>query len=235
VRIHSLHHVSFEGLGTIAAWARDAGHTVTSTWLSGGDRLPDHGAYDALLVMGGPMSVHDEALHPWLADEKRFLRAAVDRGKPVLGICLGGQLLAHVLGARVVEQADLEIGWFPVRRAAGLAASLAAILPDAFDAFHWHGETFELPPGAVQLAVSEACPQQAFACGDQVIGLQFHVETTPEIAAALVEHCPEDLRPGRYVQPAGAILGVASRFESLAITMRHILSRFQAIADRATM
>jgi len=232
LRIHSLHHVDFEGLGTIAAWARDAGHTVTSSWLSAGDRLPDHAAYDALLVMGGPMSVHDDALHPWLVDEKRFVRAALDREKPILGICLGGQLLAHVLGARVAPQSELEIGWFPVRRTAALATPLAAILPDAFDAFHWHGEAFELPPGAVHLASSDACRQQAFAWGDRVIGLQFHVETTVEIAAALVEHCPDDLRPGRYIQPAAVILGATSRFESLALAMRHVLGGFQEVATR---
>jgi GMP synthase-like glutamine amidotransferase len=173
-------------------------------------------------------------VHPWLVDEKHFVQAAIDQGKPILGICLGGQLLAHLLGARVTPQPEMEIGWFPVRRTAGLAAPLAAILPEAFDAFHWHGEAFELPPGAMHLAASEACQQQAFASGDRVIGMQFHVETTLEIAAALIEHCPDDLQPGRYIQSAGTILGAEERFQALDVMMRHVLNGFQEVATRVT-
>ncbi len=114
MRIHSLQHVPFEGLGSIEAWARDRGHSLTVTRFWAGDALPPPGALDWLIVMGGPMSVHDEAERSWLKAEKRFLRAALDAGKRVLGICLGAQLLAEAMGARIARARAKEIGWFPV-------------------------------------------------------------------------------------------------------------------------
>ena len=119
MRAHYLQHVAFEGLGSIAAWLRGAGYTITGTKLFEDPLLwPDIDAIDLLIAMGGPMSVNDEDRFAWLVREKRFIRRAIDAGKPVLGVCLGAQLIASAMGAQVYRNGDREIGWFPVMDAA---------------------------------------------------------------------------------------------------------------------
>jgi GMP synthase-like glutamine amidotransferase len=164
---------------------------------------------DLVIAMGGPMSVNDETAFPWLVDEKRFVRQAVDAGLPVLGICLGAQLIASALGARVYPNAAKEIGWFPVRAAADEDDGVFRF-PQEFTSFHWHGETFDLPPGARHLAESDGCRHQAFSIGRHVMGVQFHPEMTASGACLLVEHCAMDLTPGRYVQTRDAILSTSA-------------------------
>jgi GMP synthase-like glutamine amidotransferase len=216
MRVQVFQHVPFEGLGAIEPWlaARDA--RIGWTRFFETPRIPALDSYDWLIVMGGPMSVNDEAALPWLRDEKRAVAAAIDAGKTVLGVCLGAQLIASALGAKVTPNREREIGWFPIERVADPAAHpIARAFPARAEVFHWHGETFELPPGALHLARSEACEMQAFALGPRVVGMQFHLETTPESAAALVRHCPEDLRPRRFVQSSDAMLRDTDRFARL--------------------
>ncbi|SHO50945.1 type 1 glutamine amidotransferase [Desulfopila aestuarii] len=209
MRVHYLQHVAFEGLGSIASWCNSAGWEVSCTKLFAGDNLPLPGGIDLLVVLGGPMSVNDEEEFPWLVAEKRFVGEVIASGKPVLGICLGAQLIANVLGARVYPNAEKEIGWFPVY---GVSTQNTNVFPfpSSVEAFHWHGETFDLPAGAVQIARSEGCAHQAFQYGPSVIGLQFHLETTPESAMALVEHCRNELVEARYVQSEQRILAAES-------------------------
>lgn len=204
LRARWLQHVPFEGLGHIETWLRRAGFEITGTRLYDNDPLPDPAAVDFLIVMGGPMSVHDETRHPWLADEKRFIGRFLATGKPLLGVCLGAQLIASVLGARVIPNRAKEIGWFPVE---GLPPRDPAAFrfPPAAEVFHWHGETFDLPPGAVHLARSRACENQAFQIGSAV-GLQFHLETTLESIRALVENARNELVPGPHVQAEAELL-----------------------------
>jgi GMP synthase-like glutamine amidotransferase len=159
--------------------------------------LPQLNGLDLVIAMGGPMSVNDESTLPWLLSEKRFIRSAVERGIPVLGVCLGAQLVASALGARVYRNAQKEIGWFSIEGTPSTPNTFR--FPEKCIAFHWHGETFSLPPGAVRLAKSVACENQAFQIA-HVIGLQFHLETTPESARALLDHCGDELVPGPYVQ-----------------------------------
>ena len=163
--------------------------------LPGSDRLPDLDEVDLLVVMGGPMNVDDSERHPWLETEKGYIAAAVAAGRRVLGICLGAQLLAQVLGASVTRNVRPEIGWYPVTLTeAGRAVPIFADVPDRFTALHWHGDTFAIPPGAVHAASSEACASQAFSYdGGRVVGLQFHLEETPESLALLVENAAGDL------------------------------------------
>ncbi len=225
MRIHFLQHVPFEGLASIRDWIGRGDHQVSGTRLYAGDGLPHPERVDLLIVMGGPMGVHDADAHPWLTAEKTFLRRVIDDGgSRVLGICLGAQLIADVLGARVYRNGQQEIGWFPVTRAAAAADSpLGALLPGRFDAFHWHGDTFDLPPGAVHLAQSAACAHQAYAVDGRILGLQFHLETTPESAAALIEHGADELVDGPCIQTPAQMLAPAERFAALNRLMSTLL------------
>lgn len=234
MNIHWFQHVPFEGLGSIAAWALKAGHRVTATRFHRGEAPPRLDEMDWLFVMGGPMSVHEERAHPWLAEEKRFVVAAIAARKRVLGVCLGAQLIADALGARVYRSAAKEIGWFPVRKTAEAArAELGRVFPDELLAYHWHGETFDLPAGAVHLARSAACEHQAFALGDRVLGLQYHLEMTPEAVGELVRNCTPDLVPGPYVQTADAMLADPPRCERSNAAMDDLLEALAGIVEGA--
>lgn len=227
MRAHYLQHVPFEGLGTIQPWLELHRAEITVTRLfEEGARLPDPRDIDLLIVMGGPMSVNDEALHPWLVDEKRFIAATITEGNPVLGICLGAQLIASGLGAKVFGNPEREIGWFPIEPTSEASSSpFAEIFASPMEVFHWHGETFELPPGATHLAHSAACINQAFAIGERVLALQFHLETTSASARALVENCPGDLASARWVQSAQEILGNEERFQRINPVINAVLDR----------
>ncbi len=205
--MHYLQHVPFETPGSIEPWLRAAGWTLTRTSFFESTTLPDPGEIDLLVMLGGPMSVNDESDFPWLVAEKRFIRDCIEAGKRALGICLGAQLIASALGARVYPNRLKEIGWFPVQGISS-AEPAAFSFPPSIDAFHWHGETFDLPSGAVHLARSEGCENQAFQIGRWVVGLQFHLETTPESAQAMVSQCRAELVPAQYVQSATQILEV---------------------------
>jgi GMP synthase-like glutamine amidotransferase len=196
MRIHTIEHVPFEGPGAIAQYALDRGHALTRTPIYLGAPLPALEEVDLIVIMGGPMSVHDEDRLDWLRTEKRYLRQAVDAGTRLLGVCLGAQLLAEVLGGRVMPNDGREIGWFPVRlTAAGADSSLFSGFGPEFPAFHWHGETFSIPPGAAWVAESDACRHQAFEARGRIVGLQFHLETTPESMEQLIANCADELEP----------------------------------------
>lgn len=226
MRIHWLQHADFEGLGCIAPWLAERGHAVSGTQLHAGEALPDIADFDALIVMGGPMNIYEYATHPWLRTEKALIRAAIGAGRRVLGICLGAQLIADVLGGPVRRNDAPEIGWFPVElNAAGRAEPAFAGLPPRFTAFHWHGDTYALPPGARGLAHSEACAQQAFSWDDgRVLGLQFHLEVTRDQALEWFRH--ETLTPSRHVQTPEAILADTDAFAANNAAMQAILERF---------
>jgi GMP synthase-like glutamine amidotransferase len=185
--------------------------------------LPSVADFDALIAMGGPMSVNEEVIYPWLVEEKHLLRGAVQAGKPVLGVCLGAQLMASSLGASVYPNAEKEIGWLPVEGVASTEPGYFSFPPSLL-AFHWHGETFDLPPGARLLARSAGCANQAFQVGRRAIGLQFHLETTPESARLLVENCGGDLVEGRFVQDGEALLADrAEAYGSMAALLDRLL------------
>ena len=212
LRVQIFQHVPFEGLGSMEEWFAGRGHALSRVRFFAGE-LPDPKgtAADWLVVMGGPMGVHDEAGFPWLRAEKAALRAALDRGAAVLGVCLGAQLLAHVLGAEVKPNAAREIGWFPVElSAAAKAAWPGRVFPDRFTPFHWHGDTFGIPAGAVPLGASEACAHQGFLWRERALGLQFHPEVTPASLEALIGNCGGELaiagtERGRYVREAAEL------------------------------
>lgn len=202
MRVHYLQHVPFEDPGAVTFWAKDGKHEISATHLYADETPPRPDAYDMLIVLGGPMSVHDEETHPWLAVEKAALKDALDAGGPVLGICLGAQLLAHVLGADISKSPEPERGWFDVALA-DEAKSLPLLkdIPETFPAYHWHGETFDIPDGAVRLGGSPACANQGFIWKDRVAALQFHLETMPANMMKLLKHRRGEMDGGReYVQ-----------------------------------
>ena len=224
MRAHYLQHVPFEGLGSIEPWLVAAGYEITSTRFFESARLPDPDEIDLLIVMGGPMSVNDQDGFPWLIQEKQFIRSVIQSGKPVLGVCLGAQLIASAMGARVYQDHEKEIGWFPIQGVPPVNGSLFSF-PSSVDVFHWHGETFDLPSGSVHLARSESCENQAFQLGRSVIGLQFHLETTPESAREIVSNCRAELLPSRYVQSETAIIGVEpEKYRVINNLMKKVLS-----------
>lgn len=208
MRAHYLQHAPFETPGAIEGWLRGQGYGITSTHLYVDDLLPQLNEIDLLIIMGGPMSVNDEAGYPWLVEEKAFIRSVIDAGIPVLGICLGAQLIADAMGGRVYANSQQEIGWYPVRALERERADVFA-LPDTTTVLHWHGETFELPAGAVRLASSDICQNQAFQLGDRVIGLQFHLEADRQVLDGFVSACADDLQPADHVQSAEQILAVS--------------------------
>lgn len=229
MRVHWLQHVPFEGLGSIEPWLQARGHALTCARLYAGASPASVDSFDWLVVMGGPMNVYQTRSYPWLLEEKQAIRAAIDAGRRVLGICLGAQLIADVLGAPVTRNQEREIGWFPVEQLGPSPTHpLFADFPERFEAFHWHGDTFALPPGACHVARSLACAQQAFSWGQRVIGLQFHLETTPGSARELIEHARDDLSPGRFVQTELEMLSDGRRFTQLNGLMDRLLARLEA-------
>jgi len=225
--IHVLQHVPFEGLGSIESWVdrRQSGWSTTRFFDS--PTLPSIAGLDLIIALGGPMSVNDETALPWLKDEKQFLREAIRTGIPVLGICLGAQLIANALGARVYPGVQKEIGWYDIDSVADPADVFA--FPARMQVMHWHGETFDLPPGAVRLARSAACENQAFRIGRHVLGLQFHLETTPQSLDALISHCRDELVTGAYVQSEAALRATPpASFVAINRQMTILLERLTA-------
>jgi len=222
MRAHYLQHVHFEGLGSIASWLSSNRYQVTSTRLFESTEFPLVSDVDLLIIMGGPMSVNDEAELPWLIKEKQFVRAVIDAGKPVLGICLGAQMIANVMGSKIYPNIQKEIGWFPT-----IAKSFDQDFfrfPQSEIVFHWHGETFDLPRAAKLLASSEACINQAFQIGQNVIGLQFHLETTPESLKEISLYCANEIVEGEFVQSAQVMASKGNEyFEKINRLMNRVL------------
>ena len=229
MRIHVLQHVDFEDCGGIRLWAEARGHELATTRLDAEETPPAPEAFDLLVVMGGPMNIHDEEAHPWLAAEKAAIRAAVDAGKGVLGICLGAQLLSDVLGGTVTRGEHAEIGWHPVTLTPqGAAHPLFAGFPETFTGFHWHGDTFSIPGGAIHAATSQGCANQAFVLGDRVAGLQFHLESVPANLVRLIKHCGAEIVPGPYVQLPKEMHNGRAQFAPLKELLHTVLDSLAA-------
>ena len=206
--IHVLQHVAYEGLGCIENWIHEHNHLLSYTKFYESFSIPDIDTIDGLIVMGGPMSVYEEDLFPWLKEEKHFIKAAIEKGKIVLGICLGSQLIAEVLGARVYPNKLKEIGWFPVKKTkAGQQHSmLKGIDPNEFTVFHWHGDTYDPPPASEHLFFTDICQHQAFIFDNRVLGIQFHFEATKETLNEMVQNGKQELEEGPTIQTGTVIL-----------------------------
>ena len=227
MRIHYLQHVSFEGLACIKDWACQRQGRLSASLLFLNEPFPDPDDFDALVVMGGPMGVYDVSRFAWLTAEKRYIEQSLKKGKKIVGICLGAQLIADVLGAKVYQNPFKEIGWHPVTRIAMPGASeMEPLFPEHFYAFHWHGDTFDLPAGSVHLAKSQACHHQAFFHPSGALGLQFHLEVTEKSIELLLQHCEDELVAGPYIQSAGEIRRQRERIRPSNDCMGGVLDLF---------
>jgi GMP synthase-like glutamine amidotransferase len=223
MRIHCLQHVPFESPGHIRAWCAGRGHDLAMVRLYADEPVPSPSDVEALVVMGGPMGVHDDGQHAWMKGEQHLIGATLEAGKRVFGVCLGAQMIAHVSGERVYRNRFQEIGWFPLDTT---PAGVAFGLPPRFSAFHWHGDTFHLPTGSSLLARSDACENQMFALGENVIGTQFHLEVTPQDVAAMCDDAGDDLPEGPYVQAAEKMRNSNQECASSQRLLESILDRW---------
>jgi GMP synthase-like glutamine amidotransferase len=188
MRIHYFIHVPEEVPAAISHWAQAKCFVESYTRFYLGELPPHPNAFDMLVIMGGPMNIYEHDIYSWLVAEKQYIGQCIAANKKVLGICLGAQLLADVLGGKVTRNAETEIGWFPVSKTDGGETNdlLKGITFDC-PVLHWHGDTFSIPNGAVHLLKSEACSNQAFLFGSNVLALQFHFEMIPETVESITE------------------------------------------------
>ncbi|HOK67454.1 MAG TPA: type 1 glutamine amidotransferase [Anaerohalosphaeraceae bacterium] len=207
MKIRCLRHVPFEDAGAIEDWAVHRGFPLCYTCLDENEGLPRTESFDFLVVLGGPMNIYEEEQYPWLAEEKQFLKECVRARKKILGICLGAQLLADVLGGKVSGNPFKEIGWHPVHlsRSAEQSPVLLRIFPKRFTAFQWHGDTFHIPPGGLRWAESSACQNQAFQYGQNIIGLQFHLEYTRKNIENMLYYCSDEIIDSPFIQKPSII------------------------------
>lgn len=207
-------HVPFEGPGAIADWVRLKGHKLHYTRFYKGDELPDADSVDMLIIMGGPMDVFDYHVHPWMGDEIEWVEEFIQAGKPVLGICLGAQIIAAALDEEVYPGPHREIGWHNLQFFPALGDfKIFDVLPVTRKVFHWHGDTFNIPEGATRIAASLAFPNQGFIYKNKVIALQFHLEVTPDSVKELVDNCRDELVEGPHIQSEMEILSERKHFQ----------------------
>jgi len=234
MKLHYLQHVPFENLGSILSWAEENGCIVTGTHFYDDENLPTQIDYDWLVVMGGPMNIYDEKNYPWLAREKSFIREAIDSGKVVIGICLGAQLIADVIGGKVTQNHNLEIGWFPVRLSReAISSTLFSFFPPQPKVFQWHEDTFSrLPKDTVYIAQNDACNNQAFIYKKKVFGFQFHLESTQETIKNLVKNCGYEMVPGTFVQTKKEVLSHPEYIKQANEWMDMFLTQLKRVEDK---
>lgn len=222
LRVHYFQHIAGEGFGSCYDYlkAHQAKITATEFFALPVDlpleleALPHIDEVDLLIIMGGTMSVNDEANYPWLKLEKRWLRRYLSAGKPAIGLCLGGQLIANALGASVSRNQHQELGWMDVGRVSHVPENYFQI-PEKINIMQWHSETFEIPRGGVRLAQNNVCQNQMYQIGRNVLGFQFHPEMTPHALQLLIENEEDSaVFNGEYVQPIAELKKtIKSKFE----------------------
>lgn len=228
LNIHFLQHVPFEDSANIGVWAAKKGHKVSRTKLFEDESFPDPDSVDWLIILGGLMNVYEYDNYPWLLRERQFLNEMIKRSKGVLGICLGAQLIADVLGAKVKRNRYKEIGWHPVTlTAGGKKNALLADFPDRFIAFQWHGDTFAIPRGCRKLARSGSCSNQAFVYGDKVLAMQFHLDYSEQSIRKMIKNCGYELKNEPFIQMPDELLRHPERFRITEQLLYRMLDRME--------
>jgi GMP synthase-like glutamine amidotransferase len=203
MKIHCFQHVLFENPGSMLEWAEINYHTLTYTcFFKENYSIPALSEIDALIVLGGYMNVNDEEIFQWLVEEKQFIKQVIEKGKKVIGICLGSQLVAAALGNNVYPNTVKEIGFFPITFSDyALRQSLFSHFANPYTVFHWHGDTFDLPANAKLIASTSGCKNQAYYISNNVLGLQFHLEMTEVLIEDMLANDANELKEnGNYVQ-----------------------------------
>ena len=229
MRVHFFQHVPFEPPVNIENWAKEKNISYAFTRFFNNEPFPDFSSFDALVVMGGPMGVYDEDKFPYLKKEKVFIENSIKLGKKVLGVCLGAQLIADVLGTKVYKNKEKEIGWFPVYLTEeGKNTKTFENFPDEVMAFHWHGDTFDIPSGYKKVFYNETTPNQAFISPDEkILGLQFHFEVSQESVKKLIENSLDELKEkGRFIQSPEEMLSKDYYFTVAKSNLYEMLDKF---------
>jgi GMP synthase (glutamine-hydrolysing) len=234
-RVYVFQHIGCEDLGTFAEVLAARDFHADYVRLFAGDSVPtDWSGAAALIFLGGPMSVNDEARHAYLTVEKAIIRRALERRTPLLGVCLGAQLIAAAAGSRVLPGARPEIGWAPVSLTMeGRQDSLLSPLAQLAVVFHWHGETFDLPHGAARLAFSALTMNQAFRLGQTAYGLQFHLEVDAPMILAWMRAYPDDLGADPEATAERIAAETANHVAPLRTAAAEAMHRFLDVVDRA--
>lgn len=232
MRIHYFQHVPYETPANIFKWAKEKNVTMSGTHLYKNDPFPDFSSFDMLLIMGGPMGVYDEDKYPFLKKEKIFIENAIKLGKKVLGICLGAQLIAEVMGSKIYKCENKEIGWFPVFKTDEAEKSKYFFdFPEKLEVFHWHGDTFDLPEGTKHIFYSEGCKNQAFESEDgKILGLQFHFEVDEDTVKTWIKEGEDEIKTtGKYIQKPEDMTSNKQLFEKLEEHLYILMDRFTGI------
>ena len=195
LKVHYFQHIAGEGFGSCYTYLKQQGAVISATEFFALpldqaleiEALPSIEDVDLLIIMGGTMSVNDEVNFPWLKIEKRWLRRYLAAGKPAIGLCLGGQLIANALGAAVSRNEQQELGWATVRKIQHVPTECFE-LPEQFNVMQWHSETFDIPKGAIRLAENNVCHNQAYQIGKNILGFQFHPEITQQALKIFMAH-----------------------------------------------
>tara|TARA_B100000315_G_scaffold28481_1_gene24290 strand:- start:25842 stop:26546 length:705 start_codon:yes stop_codon:yes gene_type:complete len=228
-KILVLQNIGCEDLGTMEAAikSRDMGYHYIH--LYNNDNPPENlSGYSALIILGGPMNVYETKQFPYLIDEERLIREAINKNIATLGLCLGSQLIAKTAGAKVIAGKKKEIGWYPVSLTTdGLNDPLFAGFDKNNTVFQWHGDTFDIPSGAKKLAESELFPNQAFKIDEKIVGLQFHLEVTEEAAFQWMEEYKEELNSLKdYIDPEKMKKDTTEKIENLKKLAQQFYNNF---------
>ncbi|GAB3790739.1 type 1 glutamine amidotransferase [Virgibacillus kimchii] len=230
MRIHALINYSIADLGMIDDWAKENNYTITTTKVYESSNFPNLHEFDLLIVLGGVAGSYEEEKYPWLKNEKNFIKEAINRNKAILGICLGAQLIAEVLGGKVYPHTYNEIGWWPIRFYKEVEdVPLFSGLKRELYFFQYHGDVFELPEdvkGIVPLAENDATKNQAYVYKDRVVGLQFHPEFNEEKLEEIVSIFENEIRPGPYTQMPKDFLGQIECVEEARKFLYSLLDNF---------
>jgi len=226
LNIHYLQHVHFEKLGVIEDWCYEYGHQLNATKFYENFVLPKLSEFDILIVLGGPMNIDNTNEFPWLKQEKEFISKAIVANKIVIGICLGAQLIAQILGSKIIKNPDTEIGFFNIELTAeGKNSNILSEFERRNTVFHWHGDTFDIPKDAINLASSHACKNQAFLYKNNVLGLQFHLEMMPGNIKEIIEYNRDELTDSEYIQSENEIISKLNLTKSTNRLMYSILNK----------